>query len=238
MITFDPATATFRGPVAALDALDDALAAGADLSAVLAEHAPGVAEDPTMPGLRAALSAPLFQVGITVSGPGAQHHHRLLIGANGVGVRRSPLRDGLAELAGFPVGTLPGGMTRLVRFLPGTAPTAEQGPFRVPGEQLLQLTDPDAATRTAAWSALEPTFDEVLGAAADASWQIIESRSSWTSHDGEPSEDLVVQIRRADHHLLVDEDEGSAVLSPVTSLRAWEEFIGVLPAHDEVAAPR
>lgn len=238
MIAFDPAAATFRGPSGDLDALADALATKDELSAVLASHAPAVAEDPTMPGMRGALSTPLFRVGITVSGPGAQQHHRLLVGANGVGLRRSPLRDDLAELAAYPVGTLPGGMTRLVRFLPGIAPGPEQGPIRVPEEQLLRLTDPDTATRVAAWSALDPLIGDVLGPAADDSWQIVEVRSSWTSVDEEPSEDLSVQIRRADHHLLVEEEEGSVSLRPVSSLRAWESFIGVLPAHDEVGAAR
>ena len=238
MIAFDPATASFRGPSASLDHLISALSTDDELSTVLAAHASGIAADPTMDGIRGALTAPLFRVGITVSGPGAQQHHDLLVGANGVGVRRSPLKDGLAELTAYPIGTLPGGMTRLVRFLPGTAPTPEQGPIRVPQEQLVRLTDPDAATRVAAWSGLDPLIGDVLGPAADDSWQIVEARSSWTSLDEEPGEDLVVQIRRAEHHLLIEEENGSASLRPVTSLRAWEEFIRVLPEHDEVGAPR
>lgn len=238
MIAFDSATAAFRGPRASLDLLLNALAADDELSAVLAAHAPGITVDPTMDGMRGALTAPLFRVEITVSGPGAQQHHDLLVGANGVGVRRSPLKDGLAELAAYPIGTLPGGMTRLVRFLPGAAPTSEQGPIRVPAEQLVRLTDPDTATRVAAWSALDPPIGNVLGPAADDTWQIVEARSSWTSLDEEPGEDLVVQIRRAEHHLLIEEQNSAASLRPVTSLRAWEEFIRVLPEHDEVGAPR
>jgi len=238
VITFDSRTAAFRGPAAALDTLTDALTADGELTAVLTAHAPGITEDPTMPGLREALAAPLFRLEITVSGPGAQQHHRISIGANGIGVRRSPLRDDLAELAAFPIGTLPGGMTRLVRFLPGAAPRPEQGPLEVPGEQLVRLTSPDRATRVAAWSVLDPLLGDVLDTASDDSWQIVEAHSSWRTTTGEHSEDLSVQIRRADHHLLVEEEHGSAVLHPVTSLRAWEAFMQVLPAHDEVAAPR
>lgn len=237
MITFDSGTATFRGPSASLDALADALAADGELSTVLAAHAPEVPVDPTMPGLREALAAPLFRLEITVSGPGAQHRHRLDVGANGIGVRRSPLRDDQAELAAFPIGSLPGGMTRIVRFLPGAAPRRDQGPLEVPGEQLVRLVSPDQATRVAAWSVLDPLLGDVLGPASDDSWQIVEARSSWRTTTGEHSEDLSVQIRRADHHLLVEEN-GSAVLRPVTSLRAWEALMQVLPAHDEVAAPR
>jgi len=129
-------------------------------------------------------------------------------------------------------------MTRLVRFLPGAAPLPEQGPIEVPGEQLVQLASADQDTRVTAWSALAPLLGTALGEAADVSWQIVEARSSWRSLTGEDSEDLSVQIRRADHHLLVEEENGSTLLRPVTSLRAWEELIRVLPAHDQVASPR
>lgn len=240
MISFDPTTASFRGPATEIADLAEALAGPDELSAVLAARAPGITEDAALPSLRDALASPLFEIGLTVSGPGAQHVHRIVVGANGVGVRRSPLREGDAELAAFPIGTLHGGITRLVRFLPGLAPTAEQGPIPVPAEQLLQLTSPEASVRTGAWSVLEPLLAASLGDPADDSWQIVEARSSWTTPSGERSEDLSVQIRRAEHHLLVADAEnggGSASLRPVTSLRAWEDLMRVLPAHDEVGTP-
>ncbi|EWS79566.1 hypothetical protein BF93_12990 [Brachybacterium phenoliresistens] len=240
MISYDPATAAFRGEDTAIHRLRDALAQedGASIAEILAEHVPQTREDAAMAPLRTALLSPMFTVEVTVSGPGARHDHHLSLGVNAVGARISPLREGTAELAAFPLISLPGGITRLVRFRPGTPPPADAAPIPVAAADLLALTDPDGATRRTAWDAVRPRLDAALPPAADDSWQVVEVHAAWTTPSGEQARDHAVHLRRGDDHLLVEETEGEARLLPVTSLRAWESMMHVLPEQGEVAPPR
>lgn len=240
MITVDTTTTSFRGTPAEISALEDSLRTdGSDAPAsILGAAAPGLAEDPALAPIAEALRSPLFSVTLTVSGPGGQQEHRISVGANGTGVRRSPVREGVAELAGFAIGTLPGGITRLVRFRPGSVPAPDPAAVPVPAAALLDLTDPDSGVRRRSWgAAVGPALLRALGDPVDDSWQIVEARSAWTSPDGSPAEDLAVHLRRGDDHLEVREEGEEPVLVHVTSLRVWESLLGILPEQHDIAAP-
>ncbi|MFC0672407.1 hypothetical protein [Brachybacterium hainanense] len=240
MITYDPSTAAFRGPNTEIDGLRDALAdpGRGPVAEVLAGLAPEIPPDPGSAALGEALRRPLFTLEVGVSGPGAQHRHRLIAADTGVGVRTSPLKDGLSELAAFPLATLPGGITRLVRFRPGPAPAEDAPTIPVPVDDLGALASSDAAERRRGWDLVGAALDAALPPAADPSWQIVEVRCTWTSVDGTDAEDLSVHLRRGDDHLLVQESDEGMLLVPVTSIRAWESMIHVLPEQSEIAPPR
>lgn len=161
------------------------------------------------------------------------------IGPHAVGSRWSPLDASSSELSAFPLLTLPGGMTRLVRFRPGTAPGPEQSQQLIPvrGDSLLGLTSADRRCRLDDWDEVSAAIDAVLPAAVDDSWQLVQSRSAWTDPTGAAAGDLAVHLRRGDDHLLVVEEEDGPMLHPVTSLRAWEQMIQVLPDQGDIARP-
>lgn len=255
MIDHDQGSSAFFGSHAEIVALRAALsgdADGADVSAT--REALRVVDlfagDPVVDELKASLSQTLFSIDISVAGPGGHHEHTITAGLNAVGVRLSPVTEGRWELSGFPLVTLPGGLTRLVRFLPGRPAIDPAHDIDVSTDDLLGLAAPEAHSRRSSWERVSavldgvtshdpgiPSKDDEQAAEASGSWQIVQARSSWTAPDGSPSGELSVHIRHGDaYYLVIDGDEGSA-LRPVPSLRAWEAMIQVLPDHRDIARP-
>lgn len=207
-------------------------------------------QDPAVAELRTSLQQTLFSIELSVSGPGAHQQHEISAGLNAVGVRVSPLTRGRWELSGFPLVTLPGGLTRLVRFLPGRAAIIDPPDIEIPSEQLLDLASPDVDTRRRSWVTISAALDDVESHVADDSdirdadpssspdsWQIVQARSSWTDPDGGSAGDVAVHLRRGDTYFLVLEGEGGFSLRPVPSIHAWESMIQVLPDHRDIARP-
>ncbi|GAA1486726.1 hypothetical protein [Brachybacterium fresconis] len=243
MLTYDSATATFRGSPSEIDELarqltvDDAVSVLARLRDDGAEMPEGTGDD-LLASIGVTLSSSLFTVELTVSGPSGHQRHVIDAGQNAVGVRLSPLTDDLSELNGFPVVNLPGGMTRLVRFLPGMPPAADAEAIRVRTSAVVDLGAPETSVRRSAWVEVQPHLAEA-GYQADgaSSWQLTRSRAEWISMDGEESSNLAVYLRVATQYFVVVETDDGVDLVPVPSVTAWETMMQVLPGANEVGRP-
>ena len=233
-IDYDPATATIRGDLAEIDALRNEL------------RGPGGAASGTVPGddevigaMVFALRSPMLTLLLTNSGPGGHHSHLIDAGLNAVAVRWSSAGDELSELVAMPFQVLPGAVTRLVGFRPGTAPAGSAVDVPVAAEQITALASEDRAERLAAWAAVRDQLGEQVDAeAADASWQLVRAHCSWTATDGTATEDLAVCLRAGDSYFALVEDEDELALVPVPSITAWETMMHVLPGAHEIRDPR
>lgn len=243
MLAYDATTATFRGTPAEIDDLAQQLTGG-DTAAVLARFrdagadVPDSYSDDLVAAIGATLSSSLFRVELVVSGPSGRHRHVIDAGQNAVGVRRSPLTDQRAELSGFPVVNLPGGMTRVVRFLPGAAPAPEAEAIPAPASSVVDLGAPDASVRHSAWADVRRLLTEAgYSADEESSWQLTQSHANWIATDGEASENLAVYLRVSTQYFVVVEREDGIDLVPVPSITAWESMLQVLPGAHEIGRP-
>jgi len=244
MIRYDADSATFRGDVGAIAGLRDRLSSGAgatDLPSLVADagiEGLGGGSDPLVEAMATALSPALFTASVTVSGPGGHHEHVFDIGLNAVAVRHSPVTSDVAELNGFPMTMLPGAVSRVVRFRPGTPPAEDAHPLRLSARTVADLGDPDADIRRRAWAEVEPVLETAgYRDPEDPSWQLVQSRAAWTATGGERAEELSVHVRSADHYFVAVQNDEDIDLVPVPSITAWETMIQVLPGADEVQRP-
>ncbi|PMC75664.1 hypothetical protein [Brachybacterium sp. UMB0905] len=192
------------------------------------------AGDEALDAMRTALRSPLLSVILTNSGPGGHHEHHVTCGLNAVTVRRSVAREDLSEIVPAPFLTLPGMLTRLLRFQPCEAPLEGAATIAVDAEQITALESDDAAARTAAWSQLHAQ----LGADEKASWQLVRMQTAWTSTDGSPAEDFAVYLRVEESCWVLLHDDEAFELVPVPSITAWEAIMHTLPGANEVKDPR
>lgn len=245
MTSYDRTSATFRGTPAEMAQLREVIGSAAneqDMSARLRSCGlddPGAASsDPAIVSMHEALTATIFDLELTVSGPGARHAHHVAAGINAVGVRTSPLRPDEAELNAFALVNLAGGLTRLARFRPGRDTPKDAPAITVPADALVDLADDDGAIRERAWDLVSPLVNAAgLADTSDSSWQIVQSRAWWTTPDGEPADRLGVHLRAGDQYFLVVEEGAAVALQPAPSIAAWESMIHVLPGNDEVGRP-
>lgn len=245
-LAYDHAAGTIRGTlkqIVALRARLSKLTDPSEIPAVLNDA--GVApaaqpEDPVLIGLQGALAAPILTVHLTNAGPGGIHRHVIDAGANAVCAAWSTARSDLAELSATPFPVLPALMARLVRFRPGTPPIPDAGVLEVSPETIADLVAESPETRRTAWSSLgDQLGDSIDREAADASWQVVEARCTWTAaEDGQPTENLAVYLRAGDAYFVLIEKSMGFELVPVPSITAWEVMVQVLPGADEVKDPR
>lgn len=243
MLAYDAGSATFRGTPTEIDDLARDLESLEGRPATDLLRARGIASpaagDDLVTAMSAALASSLFTVELVVTGPGAHHRHDIDAGQNAVGVRRSPLTDDLAELSGFPMVTLPGGMTRAVRFLPGTAPAPEAETVALPTEAVVDLGAVEDSSRRRAWDSVQPLFAAAGHAPSeDGSWQLTQSRACWLSAEGEAAENFAVHLRLGTTYFVAIETDEGIDLVPVPSITAWESMIQVLPSAHEIGRPR
>lgn len=239
MLSYDMETATFRGTPAEIDDLADRLRPG-DFAPVLTRLREQGVEIPAdgddlVAAMSTTLDSSLFTIEIIVSGPGGHHQHVIDAGQNAVGVRRSPLTDELAELSGFPVVNLPGGMTRIVRFRPGTPPALDAEIIEVPADSVVDLGSPQESERRRAWTVVQPLLAEAgYPAEEGSSWQLTQSHARWIATDGAASENTAVHLRVETHYFVLVEESDGIDLVPVPSITAWETMLQVLPGANEI----
>lgn len=240
MIEYRADDRTFRGDPEAISELRDRLAAQPPNA--LAEELGAAGVSPTDPdagtileAAHAALRAPLIDVELTVAGPGALHHHEIAVGINAVGVRRSPVREGVAELGIFPFTQLPGGLARLMRFLPGRDTAPGVPPVHVPADVLLSLAAAGADERTRAFGDVTAQIEAAgLSDPEDPSWQVVQIAAHWLTPEGEETERIALHLRSGAQYFLIAEGPDGFFLHPVPSIRAWEHTMGALPGSHEV----
>ncbi|MCT1910278.1 hypothetical protein [Brachybacterium paraconglomeratum] len=234
---------TFRGTEVEIEQLHRRLAAAVDSPAPAqlvgtdVDHAERVRAE-LVAAMGAAISSPVFALGLDVSGPGGLQTHSFVVGRDGIVVRRSPVRDGDVELSAFPMTLLPGAMTRVVRFLPGRPPAHDAPALGFAPQAVVDLTDPAPDVRRDAWDSVRPVLEGAgYPGSEDSSWQMVQSRATWTRTDGRTADEFSVHLRWESHYFVVVESATQVDLVPVPSITAWEAMVQVLPGPAEIARP-
>lgn len=233
-ISYDSATGTVRGNAEEIETVRSSFVSG---DPTAGGALPG--GDPILEAICRAAGSRMLSLELTNSGPGGFQRHLLEAGTNAVTMRTSIAGSEVAELGAFPFQVLPGSMTRLVNFVPGRAPDAGAEPVRVPAERLTALAAEDVEERIGAWHVVKDLLAELIDPAeADASWQLVRAHSSWTTTNGEDTEDLVVYLRAGESYFVLVQDGEELDLVPVPSITAWETLVRVLPGAGEIKDPR
>lgn len=244
MIEISSDGATFRGPASEIEQLRRRLAGAVDfptpekLAGSDVDHAERIRTE-LVTAMGRAISSPVFELWLDVSGPGGLQAHSIVVGREGIVVRQSPVRDGVAELNAFPLTMLPGAMARLVRFVPGRPPAHDAPALVFAPQTIVDLADPASAVRRDAWDSVRPALAEAgYAKSEDSSWQMVQSRAKWTHADGRTADEISVHLRWESHYFVVVERESDVDLVPVPSITAWEAMVQVLPGPAEIARPR